>query len=195
MATALKRRLEQLTSRTEREIAALWRRSREGVIDQDTFVEIAVLLLARSRAQGVVIADLAVSAAVARALDVDVDPIGLSTPDNDADRLVTSIRSVLTEDIKGATTPEERDRSRGLRLERLSRDSVPDALTWAMGLAMATHAKATERRIGWIRATDIDPCRICRNLADGVVRPPEVRMKRHNGCDCVPQVVIGGMAA
>jgi hypothetical protein len=183
---ALKQQLERLARRTEREIAELWRRHQANLIDTETFIELAALVVARARARGVVLADLSVAAGAAAALSALPEPVGLTPPDNDIERLETSVRTILEEDVATVATPEELVESQGSRLARLARDAPAEAVTWAM-----SHAMKSRKSIGWVRSTDPNPCPMCTRLADGVVRSPDVLMKRHTGCMCVPEPVFG----
>jgi hypothetical protein len=128
----------------------------------------------------VALADLALTADVIRALRQRTAPLGITPPTSDEERLHRSVTSVLTEDIDYADSKDTLRESQRLRLGRLARDSAAEAAVWAMGVAMI------ERGIeGWVRITDMDPCPVCSNLADGIVRPPTVTMFRHVGCQCV----------
>lgn len=175
----------RLADRTEREIASLYARFVNGELDRDTFVGMAAAVIARARVRGVSLADMALTAQVIRALgDVDV-PLGITPPDNDVDRLQLSVATVLEDRPDYIDTDARLEESRRARLVRLARDSSAESSTWAMRLAML------ERGIrGWIRETDANPCVMCQNLADGVVRSPRVVMKRHTGCCCVQRSVF-----
>jgi hypothetical protein len=175
----------RLADQTEKQIRALFVRYEQGRMDRDAFVALAAALLATARARGVALADLTLTAGVIRALGEVDAPLGLTPPEEDTERLQTSVSSVLDADVKTAETPEQKSESIANRLGRLGRDSPVEAAVWALSLA------ATRRNVGgWVRETDRDPCKVCQNLADGVVRPFSVMMKRHTGCACVPQPVL-----
>lgn len=174
----------RLVTTTERQLDAAFERFRTGRIDQETFVMMAAQIIARARVQGVTLADLSLATDALRQLGEGF-PLGLTPPDGDADRLHDSVRSVLDERPDYVEDRERLRESQRLRIARLGRDSSAESATWAMRLAML------ERGVrGWIRETDQNPCPMCRNLADGVVRPPSVVMKRHGGCACVPRAVF-----
>lgn len=185
--TAFRDGVTRLANQTEREIARLYGRLAQGNIDRDTFVVLAAQVIARARAKGVSLADLALAAEAVRQIGEEFGPLGLTPPDNDIDRLENSVGSVLEE---RPDYIEDRDRERlresqRARLTRLARDSSAEAATWAMRLAMI------ERGVrGWVRETDVNPCPVCTNLADGVVRSARVRMIRHTGCACVQRSVF-----
>lgn len=173
----------RLANQTEREIAALYARLERGSIDRDTFVVLAARVIARARARGVSLADLTLATEAIRQIGDQAGPLGLTPPDNDIERLEGSVGSVLDErpDYEGERLRE----SQRARLGRLARDSSAEAATWGMRLAML------ERGVkGWVRETDVDPCPVCTNLADGVVRSPRVTMLRHTGCACVQRTVF-----
>lgn len=175
----------RLVDRTEREIAALFTRYERGLIEREQFVSLAASLLARARVQGVGLADLVLTSEVIRALRTRATPLGLMPPDGDAARLMDSVNSVLDQNITTALDEKQLKRSQRLRLQRLGRDSAAESAVWAYGLGMAARGAR-----GWIRVTDLDPCPVCANLADGVVRSPSITMKRHTGCCCVQQTVF-----
>lgn len=181
--TVLRDGVDRLARQTEREVTALFRRFDRGAIDRDQFVALAAAVIARARARGVALADLSLTAQIVRSLREPVPPLGLLAPDGDSERLQRSVASVLSEEVD--FDGPQLARSRSDRLARLGRDGAAEAAVWGMRLAMI------ERGVrGWIRVTDLDPCRVCSNLADGVVRPPSVVMKRHTGCACVQSAVI-----
>lgn len=178
--TALRDGVARLAARTEREIVAAYGRYERGQLSRSDFVALGSLILTRARARGVALADLTLAADVVRALRRRTSPLGLEVPDDDAARLESSVASVLDEEIGSVTTREQLAESRRARLARLGRDASAEAAVWAMRVGMI------ERGIrGWVRVTDVNPCRVCSNLADGVVRSPSVVMKRHTGCCCV----------
>lgn len=180
--TAFRDAVGSLVSRTEREVTTLFRRYQAGELDRPRFMALASAVLARARVQGVALADLALTGAIIRALGQRATPLGLTPPEGDAERLRESVATLMGQEIDYAGTPEQLQRSQGLRLARLARDSAAEAAVFGFALG------ARERRIdgGWTRETDMNPCKVCSNLADGVVRSWSVQMKRHTGCACVP---------
>lgn len=177
---ALRDGVARLIDRTEKEIQALYKRHQRSALTREQFVALAAAVIARARVRGVALADLTLAADVVRALGTRTAPLGLAPPDNDQDHLQRSIRTVLTAEVVTPTTEQEREASIVKRLRRLARDSPAEAAVWGMRLAMLERGVA-----GWVRVTDMNPCTVCSNLADGVVRSPQVVMKRHTGCACV----------
>lgn len=183
--TAFRDGVTRLANQTEKEIAALYARLEQGSIDRDTFVVLAARVIARARARGVSLADLALAAEAIRQIGEASGPLGLTPLDGDRERLEGSVASVLDERPDHIDDRERLRESQRARLARLARDSSAEAATWGMRLAMI------ERGVrGWVRETDADPCPVCTNLADGVVRSPRVTMLRHTGCACVQRSVF-----
>lgn len=127
-------------------------------------------------------ADLSFTAAIIRAMGQRTAPLGLTPPPDDTERLRESVTTVLTQDIKTATTPEQVKESQVARLTRLARDTTAEAAVFGF----IESARRREVQGGWTRETDVNPCPVCVGLADGVVRSWNVTMKRHTGCACVP---------
>lgn len=183
--SAFRDAVTRLANQTEREIARLYERLQLGAIDRDTFVVLAAQVLARARAKGVSLADITLAAEAVRQIGDEAGPLGLTPPDNDTERLEGSVGTVLDERPDYVDDRERLRESQRARLTRLARDSSAEASTWAMRLAMI------ERGVrGWVRETDANPCPMCTNLADGVVRSPRVVMLRHGGCACVQRSVF-----
>lgn len=185
--SAFRDAVTRLANQTEREIARLYERLAAGSIDRDTFTVLAAQVIARARAKGVSLADLALAAEAVRQIGEEFGPLGLTPPDSDLERLQGSVGSVLDErpDYIDDNDRERLRESQRARLTRLARDSSAESATWAMRLAML------ERGVrGWVRETDANPCPVCTNLADGVVRSPRVVMIRHGGCCCCQRAVF-----
>lgn len=174
---------ERLARKTEADLLRLY--GRRNQLTEEQFVRLAATILAAARVQGVMLADLSLSGELRRALGGRYPLLGLTAPESDYQRLQDSVKTVLTQEMSTVEGKAEREASISKRLARLGRDSPAEAIAWAM-------SKAMQRRgvPGWTRQTDSNPCQMCRNLADGVVRSPEVSMLRHTGCMCVQQPVI-----
>lgn len=72
------------------------------------------------------------------------------------------------------------------RAARLARNEVREA-----GVTGFTDAMTRTKRVaGWTRQTNGDNCRLCTELNDGSVLPPDQRMTRHPGCDCTQRPVM-----
>ena len=177
--TAFRDGVTRLAERTEREIDALFARYERGQIDRGTFVAIAAQVIARARARGASLADLTLAAEAIRQVRDETGPIGIMQ-DDETERLQESVTTVLDERPEYVDDEKQLRESQRLRLGRLARDASVEAAVFGMARAM------TERGVpGWTRETDIDPCPVCSRLADGIVRPPSVVMKRHVKCACV----------
>lgn len=172
-----------LAARTEREVVALFGRYQKGVIDRSRFVALAAAVLARARAKGVALADFALATQIVRTLGERTAPLGLTPPSEDTEKLQQSVTTLLNEDIISASTPEALRESQAVRLGRLARDSAAEAAVFGFMLG----ARERSLKGGWTRETDLNPCQVCSNLADGVVRSWNVTMKRHTGCACTPR--------
>lgn len=183
--TAFRDGVGRLAARTEKEIASLYTRYESGRIDRDTFVSLAAAVISRARASGVSLAELSLMADALRQIGDPLGPVGVELPDGDAERLMSSVESVLDEMPHSADNLEALRGSQRARLARLARDSSVESSVWGMREAMLATGIT-----GWVRQTDMDPCVVCRNLADGVVRSPLVVMKRHTGCCCVQRLVF-----
>lgn len=181
--TAFRDAVGTLAARTEREAVVLFDRYQKGDIGRDRFVALAAAVLARARAKGVALADLTLAAEIVRTLRRRTAPLGLTPPEDDTPRLQRSVATVLDQDVASASTPEELRGSQEARLGRLARDSAAEAAVFGLRLGALTRGLDG----GWTRETDLNPCPVCTNLADGVVRSWTVTMKRHTGCACVPR--------
>lgn len=183
--SALRDGTARLAGRTEQQISTLFDRYTNGSISRDAFVSLAAQILATSRARGVALADLSLTAAAVRALRRPEVPIGITQPEGDLERLESSVASVLDADVDYPDDERELRGSQRLRLGRLARDSTAEVVPWAMAMLMGHRSVS-----GWVRETDADPCKVCSNLADGIVRSHSVVMKRHTGCMCVPRAIF-----
>lgn len=170
----------------ERDVLMLWRRHLAGEISQQRFVAASAVVLARSNARAVSLADLALTAALIRHTRDGVPPLGLLPEDHeiDQDRLAGVVGAVLAAEIVSASTAEQITTSRTARLSVTARAEPQITLQNAMTRAM------TEREIpGWTREVSPGACPLCRGLA-GDVLPPTAHMVRHAGCSCVQQPVF-----
>lgn len=175
----------RLADRTEQELVAAYDRYTRGALDKESFLVLAAVVLGRARTRGINLADVTLTAGLIRALRRRDAPLGLVLPDGDLDRLSEAAGTILGDHLANAGGGKDLGAARRARFARLGRDSAAEAAVWGMRLAMIT------REIpGWVRVTDANPCRVCSNLADDVVRSPNVVMKRHTGCCCVQQAVI-----
>lgn len=172
--------LARLGDTAERRARNLLARYESGLIDRDTFVQLAAALVAREQGRAVSTADLAVAATVARQTGRPVSPAGLDLP-ADQRRIRDAVGTVL-EDRPTTVPDEDLPRSRSDRLARLARAETLSAGQTATQAAWA----AVTVRDGWVRQPDSDPCPLCLSWSDGVKRPWSVPMNRHPGCGCIP---------
>lgn len=172
---ATQRSTRRLADRTRRIVEGLWQQVLSGTITFALFRSLAASAVAHANAAGVHVADIGLAAEVSRQLRQPVSPLGLR-PD-----------------------PVALDRARmGRDVDRLTayQDPLPSLSNWAASEVYLTVATATqvgmERReiSGWTRLLTEPSCPLCIDWADGIVRPTSVRMKRHNGCDCIQQPVL-----
>lgn len=147
-------------------------------------VATAAAVVARANAASVTLADVGIAAEVLRQTGRATRPLGLRpTPvQTDRRRIVAALERILDEDIAGATTVSEIAASRRARVARFGSDET--LLTVATATQQAVQARQPS---GWVRRTDPDPCSLCRDWADGIVRPAATPMIRHRGCACLPQ--------
>lgn len=180
---ALRDVLVGVSDATRIRVERLWASHEAGVIDRDEFVETAAAMIAAGNEQATAAADLEL--AVQMAVDDIPDPLGLSRPEDDVDRLAGSVGTVLAAQITTAETPNDVRASRSARLGRLA---AAEPLAAGQDGFMA--AMAARGVPGWVRVPDADPCPLCRELSDGRTRPPWVRFARHPGCSCMQQPVF-----
>lgn len=174
-----------LADRAAATIDAMWDRVEDGALSVAQFRALAASVIAAANTQGVSLADLGVTAEALRQLR-DAAPLGL-TPEPvqvDQDRLSVALHRIITADIDSAVTADEIAASRRARVTRFARDET------LLTVATATQRALKERKAGWVRRTDPNPCTICVNLADGKVRSANVAMARHKGCACLQQPVF-----
>ena len=174
----------RIASDAERVVLRLHERLRQGDLTRPQFEALAAAAIARANARAITAADLAVVAAIAAALGEARPPAGIEV-DNDQQRLRDAVRSVLDADVASALTVTEAVESTELRLARVARAEPLSMVQTALVLAMGAQQVS-----GWRRVTGPDPCPLCRQWADDVVRPPTVRMARHHGCSCMAQPVF-----
>lgn len=169
-------------------IEGLWDLHETGEISLNDFRAAGVSLVAQANTAGVQLADIGLAAEVVRQLNRPASPLGLSPsrvqvdPDRISRDIARIINSVTPETVAFADVPE----ARRTRLGEWAR--TEPLLTVATATQAGMVARGAE---GWIRRLDSDPCRLCIGWADGVVRAPTTRMKRHNGCGCIQQPVFG----
>lgn len=177
----------RLAEDTGDRVAGLWALVETGGMTLDRFRALAAAVIVRANVRGVALADLGLTAEVMRQLGRPSSPLGLRpTPVQvDRDRVVRDIDRILDNAPEAADSPEALTSSRQAQLHRLGR-SEP-----LLTVATAVTAGMVARRAhGWTRMLSGTSCPLCTRWADGVVRPPTVRMGRHVGCDCIQAPVF-----
>lgn len=168
----------RLADRVSAEVVALWRQAEDGTITGAQFRALAAAAIARANAQGLALADLGLTAEVARQLGRAVRPLGIHDPVAlDQERIDRALGQALASDDDPDGLP--------VRLDQIARSET--YLTVANGVqgAMAGYGAT-----GWTRRLSGTSCPLCARWADGVVRPPGTRMARHIGCDCIQTPVF-----
>ena len=127
---------------------------------------------------------MAMAAQLTRLTRTLVAPVGLEPSRADQERLRRALADVL--DARPETVPDDAlADSQASRLDRLADNEPAESFVTGMRDALTAHEVE-----GWTRQTDSQPCPLCVSLADGVVRPPTVRMSRHTGCACWPMPAL-----
>lgn len=175
---ALRDRLRDVAGETQRAVDQLFARWQGGGLSRDEFVAGVAAAIARANQRATTVADRAMAVQLARTLGRDIEPQPTELPELQP-RLRKSVASVLDENPEVATTAAVLAESQRKRLGRLAR-SEP------LGYAQRSIQGHLDREgAGWERATGPDPCPLCTELDDGVVRPASVDMARHPNCSCV----------
>ena len=175
---ALRDRLRDLSAQAQRDVWSLFDRWQGGGITEAEFIAAAAAAIARADSRAAQTADRAMAIQLSRALRRPVDPeptdLGEQQP-----RLRDSVTTLLSERPEIATTAALLAASQRARLGRLAR-SEPLSVGQT---AVQTNLRRTGA--GWVRATGADPCPLCQDWDDGVVRPADVPMAHHPNCSCV----------
>lgn len=168
------------------DVAAAWDSFESGVLSRREFEAVVVSLVARANQAGVQLADIGVTTEMVRQTRLPASPLGLrpTAVQVDVDRMIADIDRIVTGSPE-TVAPEDLSASRRSRLAEWSRSEPLLTVASSVQVAMAERGAS-----GWVRQTDADPCRLCAGWADGVVRSPGTRMKRHNGCACIQRPVF-----
>jgi hypothetical protein len=168
----------RLTGSVRRQVEALLRQLQAGELSYQQFVLEAVTAIVQAQARAAAIGDLGMAALLSRQLGRLVAPVGLGPTRADPGRMRRALRTwwVAVPVTVGLWE------SRQARLTRLAEAETAAQLQDTMQQAMVRQGVR-----GWVRATDVEPCPLCTELADGKVRPVTVKMARHEGCRCWPQ--------
>lgn len=168
------------------DVANAWDAYSAGDLSRRQFEAVVVALVARANQVGVQLADIGITTEMVRQLRRPAAPLGLrpSAVQVDQRRITADIDRII--DASPITVaPEDLSASRRLRLSEWARSEPLLTVASSVQVAMARRGAN-----GWVRQTDSDPCRLCIGWADGVVRSPGTRMKRHNGCACIQRPVF-----
>jgi hypothetical protein len=172
------RTVRRLTEMSRREVLSLLAQFEAGEIGQADFEASVALVIAQNQVRAAKVADIGMAVMVSEQLRMLVGPLGLPASRVDQARIVRAVRTILS----GGPKTVELSVSRQMRFGRLAVAEPAAQLQDTMHRAMAGH-----RVTGWVRQTDSDPCPLCAELADGIVRPHTVKMARHEGCVCIPR--------
>lgn len=172
----------RLADATGARLVALWALVEASDLDIAEFRRIASSVVAAANTQGVTLADLGLTAEVASQLHRITAPLGMRPSEVQVDqaRIARDIDRILADAPESATTEAALEQSRDAQLTRLGRSEVLLTVATAVGVGMALR-----KAKGWTRQLTGTSCPQCEEWADGVLRPTDVRMARHIGCDCI----------
>jgi hypothetical protein len=168
----------RLTGTVRRRVEQLLAQLQAGDISYQQFVLEAVAAIVQAQARAASIGDVGMAALLTRQLGRLVPPVGLGPTRADPARMRRALRTWWI----AAPVTVGLWESRQARLGRLAVAETAAQLQDSMQQAMVRQGVR-----GWVRATDVNPCPLCTELADGKVRPVTVKMARHEGCVCWPQ--------
>lgn len=177
---AVRDRLIGLSAETERTITGLHDAYLAGDLSESRFIEAAAGAIARGERRAVVTADRAAAVQLTRLLGRRVAPVGDDRPESERkpNRLRDAVGAVLAARPDSASG-DALSGSQRTRLGRLARAEIKRAGQRTLGRRLRSSG------VGWTRATGDDPCPLCTEWADGVVRPASVEMATHPDCSCV----------
>jgi len=166
--------VEELTTRTERRLVALFERFLAEEITAEVFRAQAVALVGVARARAIGLADVGLAAAVEAEYKRPTPVLGLTPPSDDAERLakgITTLLEALADDGDVVA-----------RIARYGRSEPAEALQTAYVDGMRL------RKIpGYSRGLNPGACQLCVWLRkEGYVYPAEANFHRHTGCTCYP---------
>lgn len=165
----------RLADSTGDRVVALWALFRAGELSREEFRRFSSAAIALANVQGVVLADLGLTAEVSRQLGRRAAPLGLrpTAVQVDRARIRASLDRIVDED------------GSDLQFHRLGR-SEP-----LLTVASSVQEGMKRRDVGgWTRVLTGGSCQLCEGWADGAVRPVTVHMARHVGCDCIQMPVF-----
>jgi len=165
-------------------LARLWASYEADRLALADFRSLAAVAVAQANQAGVQLADIGLAAEVTRQIRRPTAPLGLRpTPvQTDQRRILRDVDRII-ESVPA--TVENLSASRGTRLGDWGR--TEPLLTVATAVQTGMTRRGAE---GWVRQVDADPCPLCVQLDDGVVRSTSVRMARHPGCGCVQSPIF-----
>lgn len=171
---------QRLTSRladdAERKCLRLLAAYEAGQLSGEDLMIWLAVEIGRANAGAYGVADSTVSAQLEAATGQPVPLVGIGAPDDDTDRLVQAVTTLLSDPV-----------DLSMRVARLARAEPYAAAQHAAVAAMGQH----EMVEGWTRQMDGDPCELCRWWwREGRVWPKAHPFQRHTGCNCQPRIVL-----
>ena len=163
--------LATFAASTEGDLVALWERWEAGELTYEEFVALALVLLVRTRARAVALADVGLAADLSLATGEAVPTVGLPPEDDAPDLARTALLAAL------AAEAYRRDPSAAVAV--LARSQALEAVQEATVAAMREQPDV----VGWTRVLNAGACELCRDLA-GDVLPVHADMYHHRGCGC-----------
>lgn len=177
---ALRDRFRDLSAAAQRDVLSLFDRHQAGGLSEAEFIAAAAAVIARADNTAARTADRAMAIQLSRLWRRRIAPEPTLVADQQP-RLRNSLSTLLAERPEVATTGALLAASQRARLGRLAR-SEP------LSVGQTAVQKNLQRSsTGWVRRTGPDPCPVCIEWDDGVVRPSEVPMAHHANCSCVQQ--------
>lgn len=168
--------LAALADDAERRCLALLAAYDAGQITYDDLVQWLAVEVGRANAAAYGFADAAVASQVELAVGAPTSTTGIYAPDEDADRLVQAVTTLLADQALDTS----------MQVARLARAEPFSAGQHASVAAMREHKLVQ----GWVRQMDGDPCQLCQWWSrNGRVWPKAHPFQRHPGCNCQPRVV------
>lgn len=177
---ALRDRFRELASGANEEVLGLFNRYERGGLSRSDFVAAAAAAIARAEGRAVRTADRGMAVQLSRLLRREIRPEPTQL-DEQQPRLTGAMNTLLDAEIETATTPALLIASQKERISRLAHADVLQVAQRAVQRQLQVY------QMGWVRRTGSDPCPLCQEWDDGVVRPADVEMAHHVSCSCVQE--------
>jgi hypothetical protein len=167
-----------LSTTAATQVAEVYAALTAGQITQAAAEELIATIVNHTASAAVFLADVWLSIQIENATGEVTVPVGV-LPEDNTDRLVAAVNTILDADPETAPDPD-------MRLERLARAETLDAGHRATSEAMVGQPLVE----GWTRQMDGDPCQLCKWWwREGRVWPKVHPFQRHKGCNCQPRIV------